>query len=56
MRQMTELMNECTNDFNACVRNEISSKSKTSSLEFDMLDLMMRVTNDIIGKKNNKKN
>ena len=52
MRQMTELMNECTNDFNTYVRNEIQSKSKNKSLEFDMMDLMMRVTNDIIGKAN----
>lgn len=49
MRHMLTLMTECANDFNTCVRNEIKAKSKTDSLEFEMIDLMMRVTNDIIG-------
>lgn len=52
MRQMLALMIECISDFNTSVRNEISSKSKTNALEFDMMDLMMRVTNDIIGEPN----
>lgn len=52
MRQMLTLIIECTNDFNTSVRKEIASKSKTGALEFDMMDLMTRVTNDIIGKPN----
>lgn len=52
MRQMLTLMVECTNDFNTSVRTEIASKTKTNALEFDMMDLMMRATNDIIGKPN----
>lgn len=52
MRQMLALMMECTNDFNTSVRNEIASMSKTNALEFDMMDLMMRATNDIIGESN----
>lgn len=50
MRQMLALMIECTNDFNTSARNQMS-KSKTNALEFDMMDLMMRVTNDIIGEQ-----
>ncbi|XP_031640423.1 cytochrome P450 9e2-like [Contarinia nasturtii] len=49
MRHMLSLMNECVIDFNSIIRTEISSKSKTNSLEFDMKDLMMRLANDIIG-------
>lgn len=52
MRQMLSLMTDCANDFNAYVRDDIiSSKSKSSDncREFDMMDLMMRLANDVIG-------
>ncbi|KAG4072747.1 hypothetical protein HA402_001859 [Bradysia odoriphaga] len=50
MRQMLSIMVDCSNEFNAYVRNDITSKSGTdNSLEFDMSELMMRLTNDIIG-------
>lgn len=48
IRHMLTLMTECNNDFNTCVRNEILSKSSNNSLEFDMFDLMTRLTNDTI--------
>lgn len=48
MRQILTLITDVANEFNTCVRHEISTKSKTNSLEFDMMDLMMRVSNDVI--------
>lgn len=50
MRQMLSLMIDCSNEFNTYVRNDISLKSKGNDcLEFDMMELMMRLTNDVIG-------
>lgn len=49
MRFMLTLINERVQDFNAYVRNDIVSKTKTNSQEYNMMDLMMRLTNDIIG-------
>lgn len=49
MRYMLSLMNERVHDFNAYIRNDILSKTKTNSQEYNMMELMMRLTNDIIG-------
>lgn len=49
MRFMLTLMIECVGDFNTHIRKEISTKSRTKSLEYNMMDLMMRLSNDIIG-------
>lgn len=46
MRQILTLITDVTNEFNKCVRHEISTKSKTNSLEFDTMDIMMRVSYD----------
>lgn len=49
MRFMLTLMMECVDEFTAHIRKEITSKSTTQSLEYNMMDLMMSLTNDIIG-------
>lgn len=49
MRFMLTLMMECVDDFTAHIRNEITSKSTTQSLEFNTKELMMSLSNDIIG-------
>lgn len=49
MRFMLPLMIDVTQDFNTFIRNDIKSKSKTNSMEYDMMNLMMRLANDIIG-------
>lgn len=49
MRYMLSLMIERVQDFNSYIRNDILSKTKTNSQEYNMMDLMMRLTNDIIG-------
>lgn len=49
MRYMLSLINGTVQDFNAYIRNDILSKTKTNSLEYNMNDLMMRLTSDIIG-------
>lgn len=48
MRFMLPLMTEVSKDFNTYIRNDIST-SKSKSKEYNMMDLMMRLTNDIIG-------
>lgn len=49
MRSMLTLMIERVHEFNAFIQKDIAAKSNTNSLEYQMLDLMMRLTNDIIG-------
>lgn len=49
MRHMLVLLNECSKDFNEYIRQDILSKSATNGVEYDMSDLMMRLTNDGIG-------
>lgn len=49
MRFMLTLMNESVRDFNHFIREDIEKNSKSKGLEYNMMDLMMRLTNDIIG-------
>lgn len=49
MRFMLTLMIDCVKDFNAYIRNDIKTKSKTNRMEYDMKTMMMRLANDIIG-------
>lgn len=49
MRHMLSLMINCTNELTAHIRNDILSKSKGHSHEYNVMDLMMCLTNDIIG-------
>lgn len=49
MRYMLTLINDCAQDFNAFIRDEILTKSNTSSREYDISTLIMRLSNDIIG-------
>lgn len=50
MRFMMSLMIECVHDFNTFIRKEISSNSsKHKSQEYNMMELMSRLGNDVIG-------
>lgn len=49
MRYMLRLINDCCQDFNAFIRNEISSTPNTNSREYNISTLIMRLSNDIIG-------
>ncbi|XP_055320955.1 cytochrome P450 9e2-like [Sitodiplosis mosellana] len=48
MRHMLTLMIEKVRDFNAYIRDDITSKTRTNGREYNTMDLMMRLTNDII--------
>lgn len=49
MRHMLTLMIDCVGDFNTFIRSDILSTSDKNSREYDMMNLTMRLTNDIIG-------
>lgn len=49
MRFMLTLIIERVRDFNAYIRDDIVAKTKTNGQEYNMMDLMMRLTSDIIG-------
>lgn len=49
MRFMLTLIIERVRDFNAYIRDDIVSKTKTNGQEYNMMDLMMRLSSDIIG-------
>lgn len=49
MRYMLSLMIERVHDFNAYIRSDILSTTTKNSKEYNMMNLMMRLTNDIIG-------
>lgn len=50
MRLMMTLMIECVHDFNTFVRTDIlTNESKNKSQEYNIMELMSRLANDVIG-------